>query len=262
MMRTFVRSVGLLGPGLSSWETGRAILAGEVAYQPADMPKPVPDILQPTERRRSSDAVRLAVAVAQEAMTSAGIAVDSVATVFTSADGDGWITHKICELLAAPEREVSPTLFHNSVYNAPAGYWSIATGSRQPSTSVCAYDASFAAGLLEAASQVTMERQPVLLVAFDLPLPYPLHSVRPVEQPLAAAFLLFPETCSASLGTWEITVEQKRTPSPIPETLPDSFQSNSVGRCLPLLQAVARRCPDTVWLEYINESCVAVRCHP
>lgn len=261
-MRTFVRSVGLLGPGLPSWETGRAILSGKVAYQPTDMPKPVPDILQPTERRRSSDAVRMAVAVAQEAMTSAGVGVDSVATVFTSSDGDGWITHKICELLATQEREVSPTLFHNSVYNAPAGYWSIATGSRHPSTSLCAYDASFAAGLLEAASQVTMERQPVLLVAFDLPLPNPLHSARPVDRALAAAFLLFPDNASASLATWEISVEQKATPSPIPETIPDSFQSNSVGRCLPLMQAMARRNPDTVWLEYINESCVAVRCHP
>lgn len=262
MMRAFVKGLGLLGPGLPSWERGRDILAGDAAYQPTEMPKPVPDILQPTERRRSSDAVRLAVAVAQEAMTSAAIRVDSVATVFTSSDGDGWITHKICELLATPEREVSPTLFHNSVYNAPAGYWSIATGSRHPSTSVCAYDASFAAGLIEAVSQVTIERQPVLLVAFDLPLPSPLNSVRTVERPLAAAFVLFPDAVPASLATWEISVEQQRTPSPIPDTIPEYFRSNSVGRCLPLMQAMARRNPDTVWLEYINGSCVAVRCRP
>ena len=38
--------------------------------------------------------------------------------------------HEICETLATAERQVSPTRFHNSVHNAPAGYWSIATQSR------------------------------------------------------------------------------------------------------------------------------------
>ena len=75
----------------------------------------------------------------------------------------GDITHQICEALARPEREVSPTSFHNSVHNAPAGYWSIATGSRLASTSICAYDVSFAAGLLEAAAYATVEHQPVML---------------------------------------------------------------------------------------------------
>ena len=50
------------------------------------------------------------------------------------------------------ERELSPTRFHNSVHNAPAGYWSIATQSREPSTSLCRDDESFQAALLEAAA--------------------------------------------------------------------------------------------------------------
>ncbi len=41
-----------------------------------------------------------------------------------------------------------PTQFHNSVHNAVAGYWSIATKSTQPMTCLAAHDHSFAAGLL------------------------------------------------------------------------------------------------------------------
>ena len=52
-------------------------------------------------------------------------------TVFTSSSGDGDNVHEICETLAAADRQVSPTRFHNSVHNAPAGYWSIATRSRR-----------------------------------------------------------------------------------------------------------------------------------
>src|SRR6185295_2272108 len=97
MMRVFVQSVGLIGPGLAGWKTGQCVLGGLAPYHVATMPKPIPDILPPTERRRSSDAVRLAVAVAQEAMSASGMDADSVATVFASSEGDGAVTHKICE---------------------------------------------------------------------------------------------------------------------------------------------------------------------
>ena len=83
-------------------------------------------------------------------------------------------------MLATDGREVSPTRFHNSVHNAPSGYWAVATGSREPSTSLCAYDASFAAGLLEAAAQATVDDRPVTLVAYDLPYPEPLQRARPI----------------------------------------------------------------------------------
>ena len=43
---------------------------------------------------------------------------------------NGQVIHEICEALATDEREVSPTRFHNSVHNASAGYWGIATRSQ------------------------------------------------------------------------------------------------------------------------------------
>ena len=129
---------------------------------------------------------------AQDAFRAGGLRGDEIATVFASSDGDGAITQEICEALAGPAQEVSPTSFHNSVFNAPAGYWSIATHSRLASTSLCAFDVSFAAGLIEAAAFATVERQPVMLIASDVPFPAPLHTIRPVEESFAAALLLIP----------------------------------------------------------------------
>jgi hypothetical protein len=262
MIRLYVQGVGMMGPGLLGWKTGRSVLAGLMPYRFEPMPQPLPDILPPTERRRSSETARLAVAVAQEAMSASGLVAEAVATVFTSSDGDGQITHEICEALASPERDVSPTRFHNSVYNAPAGYWSIATGSRFSSTSLCAFDASFAAGLLEAGSHAMVEQLPVLLIAFDLPMPPPLYALRPVEQGFAAAFLLTPMATPTSLMRWDVSLERGTHPSTMPRMVPKSLWENPAACCLPLLEMLALEPTSgrTIWLDYVAGSCLAVRC--
>jgi hypothetical protein len=56
------------------------------------------------------------------------------------------------------EKMVSPTLFHNSVHNTPAGYFSIATGIQTASVSLSAGDNTFSAGLIEALTQVLIEK--------------------------------------------------------------------------------------------------------
>jgi hypothetical protein len=261
-MRVYVGSVGIWGPGLPGWQASRAILAGLEAYRYEDTPKPVPGLLPPTERRRSSDAVRTAVAVAQEAMQASDLGMATVATVFASSDGDGDITHKMCEALATPERDVSPTLFHNSVYNAPAGYWSIATGNRSASTSLCAFDTSFAAGLLEAASQVVVEQCPVLLVAFDNPFPAPLSAFRPMDHAFAAALLLMPNAGSHALMEWDMSLEESGAPVPCPELVCGELARNAAARCLPLLAALARGAEETLRIEAPGGSHVVVRCRP
>ena len=261
-MQVFLQSVGILGPGLNGWISSRPILARVDTYRMTPTPKPVPDILPPTERRRSSTAVRLAIAVAQEALQTGGLSGDQVATIFASSDGDGDITHQICEALAAPAREVSPTSFHNSVHNAPAGYWSIATGSRLPSTSICAYDESFTAGLLEAVVHATVEHQSVLLITSDLPFPDPLHALRPVEHSFAAAFLLTPVAGRVPLMRWHIRLDPCGTATVGPSELPDSLLSNPAARCLPLLAVLAQRTTETVFLDYFGGTTVAVSCQP
>src|SRR5688572_11787766 len=179
LMRAFVEGIGLVGPGLNGWQAIRATLAGG-PYHPAPTSVVASALLPATERRRAGMPVKLALAVGIEAIESAGRDAASLPTVFTSSSGDCDNVHAMCESLATPERQVSPTRFHNSVHNAAAGYWSIATQCRAPSTSLCCHDASFGAGLLDAASQVAIERRAVVLIAYDHPYPAPLGNARPI----------------------------------------------------------------------------------
>ncbi len=82
-----------------------------------------------------------------------------MATVFSSSDGDGEVLASMLAALAQPQVVLSPTLFHNSVFNAPAGYWSIGVGALATSITVSAGAASFVAGLKEAHSQVLRYRR-------------------------------------------------------------------------------------------------------
>lgn len=259
-MVVYVQAVGVLGPGLDGWACVRSILRGEEPHRLRPTRKPVPDILPATERRRSSEAARLAIAVAQEALREGDVPAGEVATIFVSSDGDGEITHKICESLATPACDVSPTLFHNSVYNAPAGYWSIATGSRSGSTSLCVYNVSFAAGLLEAAVQVTTEGQPVMLIASDLPFPGPLHAVRPVDHSFAVALLMTAGAIGMPLMRWQVSLASHRLPTAHPAGIDDSLHNNPAARCLPLLDVVARGVPQTVSLDYVDPLSLVVSC--
>jgi hypothetical protein len=251
-MRVCVESVGVLGAGLSSWPITREILRGKrpYCYEPAAQPNP--DILPATERRRGAKSVRWAVAAAQEAVAASGLAVSELATVFTSSGGDGETLHHICEALAAPGREISPTRFHNSVHNAAAGYWSIAAASRGPSVSLCGYDASFGVGLLEAASQVSIDRLPVLLVAYDLPYPQPLFALRPISEPFAVAFVFTAERCPETLACWHIAIAKGEAPSPLSSELAQELGQNPAGRALPLLAALARGAAEPVYIEYLD----------
>jgi len=208
------------------------VLAGEEAFTPAPVSRPAVNLLPPAERRRCALSVAWALAVAQEAVASSGVSRENFSVVFVSSDGDGDIVHRLCSALAAPAPAVSPTDFHNSVHNAAVGYWSIGAHSSAPSTALCAYDGSFAAGLLEAACQAATEARPVLLIAVDLPYPPPLAAHRPVRHGFAAALALQPgKGLEISMGDGEA--------SPMPARL-ESFEGNAAAACLPLLAALAR----------------------
>lgn len=208
------------------------MLAGAAAFEPSAVQRPAISLLPPAERRRCAPSVAWALAVAQEAVASSGLDAAAFALVFVSSDGDGDIVHRLCSALATPAGAVSPTDFHNSVHNAATGYWSIGAHSQAASTALCAYDASFAAGLLEAACQIATEQRPVLLVAVDLPYPAPLARLRPVRHGLAVALALAP---GAGL---EISLDDG-APSGLPAALRE-FEGNASAACLPLLAALAR----------------------
>lgn len=189
-MIVHLKGVAATGPGIENWDTLRQRFLTGAAPDVEFMPRPRGAMLPGTERRRASFTVKLAIDVAQAALAQSGIAPNDAAVVFASANGDTDTIHQICETLATPERMVSPTRFHNSVHNAPAGYWSIASGSMQPSSTLAAWTGSFAAALIEAAAQCQAENVPVLLAAFDTPFPEPLFTVTPGRHPFGIALVL------------------------------------------------------------------------
>lgn len=252
-MRVFVDSIGIVAPGLISWEMSRAVLKRDAAYDPAQLYPSKFDILPAVERRRSSATVRIALTAAQQALMDSDLSPDMMATVFSSSGGDGEVQDQIFRSLSSLPCDVSPTRFHNSVHNAAAGYWGIATKSQMPSTSLCAYDHSFAAGLLEAAIQL-QEFPAVLLIAFDLPFPPPFFDLVQVKIPFAAAFILSAKVTSHTMASWDINIVDKVASTEIPSVLPIEFSSNPAARCLPMLENLACESNRAVYIEYFERS--------
>ena len=189
-LAAYVTGIGVRGPGLADWPQAEAVLCARQPYVHAATQLPAPDTLPATERRRTGRAVRLAFATGLEAARQSGIDPARLPVVFASSSGDGDNCHEICQTLASANRALSPTRFHNSVHNAPAGYWSIAAGTQVPSTTICAYDASFAAGLLEALTQIAASGVTTALIAYDLDYPPPLRAARPVPEAFGVALVL------------------------------------------------------------------------
>jgi beta-ketoacyl synthase-like protein len=263
-MRAFIEGIGLLGPGLPGWEASRAVLAGDAPYRHSPTVIVASELLPPAERRRTGTPVKLALAVGREAFAGAGRDVGATATVFTASCGDGDTLHEMCEVLATETREVSPTRFHNSVHNAAAGYWGIATRSREPSTSLCAYDASFPAGLLEAVVQVAVDGAPVALITYDQPYPEPLARARPIGGALGAAFVLAPAATPRAVAAIEVAfvpaaAGETAMRDPALESLRTAVPA---ARCLPLLAALARGASETVTLGYLEAGHLRVALRP
>ncbi len=250
-LSAWIDGVGFLAPGLPDWPSARAVLRGEQAIGTAPSVLQAPAILPPAERRRASRVIKLALTIGLEAAAHAAADVATLATVFAASGADGHNCHALCEQLASDDRQISPTRFHNSVHNAAAGYWGIATQSRAPCQVLCAYDASFGAGLLDALGQVVVDRQPTLLIAYDSEYPEPLHSKRPLPDVAGIALLLTPERSARSLAHITIHLDESAPATladPVLETLRATIPAL---RGLPLLDLLARGESGCVSLDYL-----------
>ncbi len=251
-MTIYVAGFGVLGPGLPDAEACRAVLRAEETYQAGAVRVPVAEGLSANEARRCPTTARYVLDVGRQALRAAGWDAAGVATVLSSGSGDLEILDKNCRALAGTPVALSPTLFHNSVHNAAGGYWGIATGSRAATTSLSAYDDSFAAGLLEALTTVAPGR-PCLLVAYDLPPPAALASVRKVSAPFAVALALSMEApegpCAGLSWEWGQASGEgaSRMTSPALEAL---RLGNPAARSLPLLRALCGRRSETLSWAY------------
>jgi hypothetical protein len=239
MKPVIVSGIGLMAPGLHGWSASREILAEIVPYVPTECPKPVGTCLRAAERRRATSVTRLALDVASEALGNTQ--PSRVTSIFTSSGGEVEIIHGIFEQLASEDRRLSPTAFHNSVHNAAAGYWSIASGSHHSADSLCAYDDSFGTGLGEALLRCAGGERDVLLVAIDLPPLFPIAEFRQVTQPFAVALLLNAFDESAKLA--RLAGQYAPTPPAsvaLDEPALDSLRlANPTARSLSLLMAIA-----------------------
>ncbi|MBX5453852.1 MAG: beta-ketoacyl synthase chain length factor [Acidobacteriia bacterium] len=254
----FITGVGLWAPGLAGWPQGQAVLAGRAPYEPKETPLPTPPLLPPAERRRVGLAVRLALSVASEALTMAGLSPNAVRAVFGTSNGDGAVLHALLETLTSAEPQLSPTQFHNSVHNAAAGYWTIAAASSMPASCVSLYDWSFSAALLAAMGELAAEGTPVLLCVYDVPLPEPLAQKRQTFGAFAVALALSPRPQPSALASLEV----KFVPEPVVsarerprnEAFHDLAEGNSAARSLRLLEALAREEREAFSLGYLEDA--------
>jgi hypothetical protein len=247
-----IRGIGLLGPGFDNWSSGAAVLQGETPYQPARTLLPTPMMLPTAERRRAGRVIQLALAVGLEAVTHAGADAHTLVTVFSSSGGDGDNCNQICTTLASSERQLSPTRFHNSVHNAASGYWGIAYGCQAPSSALCAHDASFGAGLLEALAQLAAGSEAVLLLAYDADYPPPLYAKRPIPDAFGVALVLERVHSPATLAQLRLSLcEPVGLPMHDPQ-LESLRRAVPAARSLPLLQRLALRARGRVVLDYLD----------
>ena len=266
-MKMVVHSVGVLGPGIENWESCKRLFNEQQPYDDSITPDPMPSILPANERRRSSDVVRWSLQVAQEAVQRSQLDPKKMATVFASSGGEVGILHKMCQSLESPTPMVSPTLFHQSVHNAAAGYWSIASGSQRPSTSLACYDSSFGGGLLEAATLLSANQEDsVLFVTYDTPAPFPLYETRPLIAPFALALVLSQQSLLNSMSILDITLLPAPTDR-VPTTMVHpSFErlrlGNPAARSLPLLQHMATRLAACIDLDFLDNLQVRIDHQP
>jgi Beta-ketoacyl synthase, N-terminal domain len=240
-----IEGIGVWSAQLPSWEAGRDVLCGKGENVSNAATRPAPSLLAPTERRRAQEAVLIAIEVAQQACTMAARDPRDLPNVFASAYGDLQINDYLCATLAREPKDMSPTKFHNSVHNAPAGYWSIATGCMASSTALSAGAATFGAGLLEAALQAQSESCAVLLTAYDTAAVGPLADIVPCQAAFAIGLVLAPPSQRAIARLLLQCEHAAAELAPEADVLHASCRGNPAARSLSLLTALARRTPGT-----------------
>jgi len=263
-MKVFVEGIGVLGPGLSDWQAGKAILTGTASYEEAPLAIPPINLLPAAERRRTGLAVKIALASGCEAVAHAQRDASELPAIFASSAGEGENMQAIFETLASDAREISPTRFHNSVHNAPSGYWSIATKCMAPSISLACYDASFVAGLMEAATQTFTNKNAVILMSYDAPYTEPLHAIRPIRSGFGIALILADNQTDKSIAEMQIDISRSicACTTVANAELEKLRKGIPTARGLPLLAALTSTSSTEIILDYVAGNKVSIKVQP
>ena len=242
-MKVYIDGVGVFAPNMPNWQEACNVFIEKTNFNAqATLPPFISTLLPASEKRRASKTVKLALEISQQAINHAQVDPATAAVVFASSTGDTEVLTDICETLTTEERLVSPTKFHNSVHNAPAGYWSIAVKSHQPANSIANYQATAATGLLEAAAQALTDNQAVLLSVYDIPFPEPLNQVENLAALFGASLVIQPQQTTQSIAEISLRCTEAQPESILKNNdLEHVRQSVPAAKILPLLNLLARQ---------------------
>jgi hypothetical protein len=232
----------------------KVAVAGVAVWNPPGRTRPQPSILPPNERRRAPDTVAVALQVAQAACANAGRDPAQLRMVFASTYGDLAITDYMCSTLARAPTTLSPTRFHNSVHNAAAGYWSIATGCHEPYCALGAGQYTFANGLLVAALQACADQTDMLFVAYDIDAHGAQMRIVNSQAMFGVALVLTRDGSGRSL---ELTTVAEPSADPIV-----AGSANAMAACLPLVAALAGSRAELLRLSLGPQSTLRVQINP
>ena len=225
--RVRLTGIGLWGPGFNSYSDYKVCnTIGEDAQADRSVGKPLVSLIPANERRRAPLAVKAAVSVCEEALNASGMNANDFACVFGSSMGDTDLTDYMCRVLAQDPAMLSPTKFHNSVHNAAAGYWTIASGCQQAANSVAAQEYTAGMALFEAVTQSIHEQTPVLLSLFDTAVSASYKSLYALDDSFACALALLPDSYqqqndhrASSSNQPLFDLDMTMVSAPVPKTL-------------------------------------------
>lgn len=235
-MKAYLEAIGLQAPGLVGWQASQAQLLAYPNYELTKLPKAELGFLPANERRRTTKTIQLALRTAQDTLQNAApdFAEQTMPTLFACVDGDIDISSQMTSDILADDPMISPIHFHNSVHNAPAGYWMIGHQNTAGSSSISAGEFQVANSWLEAVCQLQDEVQ-LLLVMYDLPLHPVIETYQPTMLEFGVGFLLTAEPTENSIAELNLQLIDATT-SPAPDP---NYGVNLAAQNLAILRALA-----------------------
>jgi hypothetical protein len=231
--------------GAGFWTPGQASLASHCAGSTDEgVAKPEAALLAGPSKRRASLLTRMAIEVFAQAAAEGKADAASVPSVWAIVHGEICTAVDLMGMMHKGEGKLSPTKFHNSVYNTASGYASIASGNRAPSTTLTGGPEIVGSALVEAAGLLHEGARQVVVVWADEPHPPPFEA-HPPRRPLALSLCVSNEEGDGALAC----LADLRREACAAEELDAGFEGMYVAAALPLLERIFRRQPGPVALE-------------
>ena len=127
---------------------------------------------------------------------------------------------------------------------------------------LCAFDASFCAGLLEAMTQARVEQRDILLVAYDTEYPPPLHAKRPIPDGFGIAMVLTPAATENSVARLQFELTSAPFDTLEEPALEALRASTPAARALPMMRLLAARQAGSSVVEYLPGTNSAIQVEP